>query len=196
MIGGIVLAGGASTRMGRPKAGLAIDRGDTFLSRLTRTLVAAGVPRVVVVSGAQPEAVRDALRLRHRAVRVVPNARWEDGQLTSLLAGLDALDEPRLEGVLVALVDVPLVTRATVETLVAVWRRTRAPIVRPARGAEHGHPVIFDRTLFGELRAADPALGAKPVVRRHADAMLDVEVDDPGAFRDFDTPEEYAAVRR
>lgn len=189
-----MLAAGASTRMGRPKAGLALARGDTFLSRLTRTLLDAGLPRVVVVSGAQPDAVRAALRLRHRGVRLVRNAAWEGGQLTSLLAGLDALDSPRLEGVLVALVDVPLVARSTVAAVVAAWRRTRAPIVRPARGVEHGHPVIFDRAVFDELRAADPALGAKPVVRRHAEAIVDVPVDDPGAFRDFDTPEEYEAV--
>ena len=53
----------------------------------------------------------------------------------------------------------------------------------------------FDRAIFGELRAADPAAGAKPVVRRHAAAIVNVEVDDPGAFRDFDTPEEYEAAR-
>jgi molybdenum cofactor cytidylyltransferase len=66
--------------------------------------------------------------------------------------------------------------------------------VRPARGNEHGHPVIFDRSLFDELRSADPALGAKSVVRAHAAEILNLRIDDPGAFLDIDTPEVYARV--
>jgi len=66
--------------------------------------------------------------------------------------------------------------------------------VRPAHGDQHGHPVIFDRAVFDALRHADPAIGAKAVVReRHAD-ILNVPVDDRGAFIDVDTAEEYRAA--
>ena len=75
----------------------------------------------------------------------------------------------------------------------ATWR-PRAPIVRPVRGEEHGHPVLIDRSLFGALRAADPSTGAKPIVREHVSPAGDVVVDDDGAFIDIDTPEEYARV--
>ena len=93
---------------------------------------------------------------------------------------------------LVTLVDVPLVTAATVEALLAAYRASRAPVVRPARGGRHGHPVIFDRAVFDELRRADLAAGAKTVVQARLDQVLDVPVEDGGAFLDVDTPDDYA----
>ena len=97
-------------------------------------------------------------------VELVQNADWTSGQLSSLLAGLDAVDDPALEAVAVTLVDVPLVRASTVAALLAAWRRSRAPIVRPALGDRHGHPVIFDRATFGALRAAPLGVGAKAVI--------------------------------
>ncbi|MCC7033589.1 MAG: nucleotidyltransferase family protein [Acidobacteria bacterium] len=197
MIGAVMLAAGASSRMGRPKAGLPLGcGGHTVLSMGVHALLAAGVPRVVVVAGAHPEAVRRALRLRDRRVQVVDHPGWAEGQLSSMVRGLDALDDPRLEAVLVTLVDVPMVTPSTVRAIMRAWRQTGAPIVRPARSGEHGHPVLFDRRLFAELRSADPSSGAKPIVRAHASAVLNVPVDDEGAFLDLDTPEDYERARR
>lgn len=200
MVRGVILAAGASSRMGRPKAALPLtDRGDTFTSRLIRTFLAAGMPQVVVVTGAWPDAVRRAAGPADCRVRVIHNPDWEQGQLTSLLAGLGMRSpttrEADVEAAVVTLVDVPLVRPATVATLVRQWRHTRAPIVRPARGDLHGHPVIFDRSLFTALRAADPDQGAKAVVRRHADAILNVPIDDDGAFLDVDTMADYDAIR-
>jgi CTP:molybdopterin cytidylyltransferase MocA len=192
MIQGVILAAGASTRMGRPKAALPLGGGgDTVLSRGVRTLLAAGVPGVVVVVGAAAGDVRSALRVRSRRVRVVENPRWASGQLSSLLAGLESVDQAGLEGLLVTLVDVPLVLPATVRQVVRAWRETRAPIVRPAMGDRHGHPVIFDRAVFDALRAADPAAGAKEVVRARQRDIVNVPVEDEGAFVDLDTPEDY-----
>jgi CTP:molybdopterin cytidylyltransferase MocA len=126
----------------------------------------------------------------------VHNDRWQEGQLTSLLAGLDERPGDDLEAVLVQLVDAPLVASATVLRLLEVWRRDRPPIVRPARGTVHGHPVIFDRALFAELRSADPAVGAKAVVRAHAARIANVPIEDAGAFMDIDTPAEYQNALR
>ena len=191
MIRGLILAAGASTRMGRPKAALPLGGGDTVLSRGVRTLLAAGVPEVAVVVGAAADEVRSALRTRHHRVRVVENRDWQSGQLSSLLAGLDALDDPSLEALLVTLVDVPLVSAETVRLIMRRWRETGAPIVRPASGDRHGHPVIFDRSVFDALRRADRAVGAKAVVQAQADEIVNVPVDDDGAFVDLDTPEDY-----
>ena len=70
-------------------------------------------------------------------------------------------------------------------------RTSGAAVVRPVGESRHGHPVLFGRQVFAELRQADPAVGARAVVRaRRADAV-DVPVDDAGAFRDIDTPEDY-----
>ena len=192
MIPGVVLAGGASSRMqGRPKALLPAGPGrGTFLERIVSTLRAGGVDDVVVVTGHHHEAIvaRTALL---PMVRVVRNPRPEQGQLSSLLAALGVVDHPGVRAMLVTLVDLPLVSAATVRAVLDAYRRTGAPLVRPGRGGRHGHPVVFDRRLFPELRQADPAHGAKPVVRAHEEEGCVVAVDDPGAFTDVDTPEDY-----
>jgi molybdenum cofactor cytidylyltransferase len=191
MFPGIVLAGGKSSRMGRPKALLPIgSTGETFFDRVTRTLIDGGVEEIVVVVGADAEAIRAEARPRS-GVRIVDNPDYEQGQLTSLLAGLRAIDAARATAALVTLIDVPLVSAATVRTLIAVQREHGAPIVRPVSNGRHGHPVIFGRELFAELERADPAQGAKPVVRAHAATMIEVPIEDEGAFTDIDTPEDY-----
>ena len=195
MISAIVLAAGASSRMGQVKAALPLGPGGrTVLSTAVTTLLEAGLPAVTVVAGAHPDAVRGAWPSRDRRVRIIDHSGWAQGQLSSLVAGLNAVDHPQLEGLLVTLVDVPLVTVATVRAVVAAWRKTRAPIVRPVDGPLHGHPVIFDRSVFEELRGADPALGAKSVFAAHLREILDVPVSDSGAFQDLDTPEDYQKV--
>lgn len=191
MIPGIVLAGGRSSRMGRPKALLPIgSSGEIFFDRVTSTLLDAGASEVIVVVGADADAIRAGARPRSR-VRIIDNPDYEQGQLTSLLAGLRALDVSRARAALVTLIDVPLVSAATVRTLIAAQREHGAPLVRPVSNGRHGHPVIFGRELFGELERADPALGAKPVVRAHAGDMIEVPIDDEGAFTDIDTREDY-----
>ena len=206
IVPGVILAGGRSSRMGRPKALLPVDDRDTFVSRLVRTLRAAGVAEVVVVAAADGpvDAIRAALAAVQPAPRIVLNPDASRGQLSSLLTGLEAVDRPDrpdpdrpcIDALLTTLVDVPLVGVATVRALLAAHARSRAPIVRPVRQADaaHGHPVIFDRLLFDALRGADPATGAKPVVRARAAEIENVPVDDRGAFCDVDTPAAYRRV--
>lgn len=201
MIRGVILAAGASSRMGSPKAALSIgDKADTFLARLLRTYVVAGVPEIIVITGSNAEVVRAAAGRVDPRVRFVHNDGWRTGQLSSLIAAIDAplhacrASNRLLEAVMMTLVDVPLVSPDTCRRMMAAWRATRAPIVRPARGDLHGHPVIFDGTLFDELRAANRETGAKAVVRSHAAEILNVPIDDDGAFVDIDTVPEYQAA--
>lgn len=194
MIPALVLAAGKSTRMGRPKAILPIDATDTFLSRIIRVLQQAQVEDVVVVVGEEATAIAEAVERAGLSARLVVNEHFESGQLSSLLAGLRAIDRPGVNAMLVTLVDLPLVSAATVRAVLDRYRLTHAPVVRPVHGDRHGHPVLIDRSLFGAIRAADPSLGAKPIVRAHASAAGDVEVDDEGAFIDVDTPDDYIRV--
>jgi len=194
-IPGIVLAGGKSSRMGRPKALLPIGTsGETFFDRVTRTLLDAGVDDIVVVVGADAEAIRAGVRQPATSVRIVDNPDYEQGQLTSLHAGLRAIEGSGARAALVTLIDVPFVSASTVRRLIAVHRERGAAIVRPVSNGRHGHPVIFGCELFDELRRADPAQGAKPVVRAHAAEMIEVPVDDEGAFTDIDTREDYERI--
>jgi molybdenum cofactor cytidylyltransferase len=194
MIPGIVLAAGKSSRMGRPKSLLPVEPGgESFLDRITRVLLEAGVGEVIVVLGSEASAVRAAVPWEKTArTRLVENPDYEQGQLSSLVAGLRAADRPGVRAVLVTLVDVPLVSAATVRAVLHAYRVSEgAPIVRPARRGRFGHPVIFDRRLFEELRHADPAAGAKLVVRAHSAEAWGVEVPDPGAFISIETPQDY-----
>jgi molybdenum cofactor cytidylyltransferase len=196
MIPAIVLAAGKSVRMGRPKALLPIPPDDTFLTRIVRTLLAAGIDDVVVVVGCRAAEIVDAFAPSTLRARFVENAAYEEGQLTSLIAGLNVVDRPGVAATLLTLVDVPLVSAATVRAVVDRYRLTRAPIVRPTSDDRHGHPLLIDRSLFGALRSADPAAGAKSIVRAHATADGDIAIDDEGAFADVDTPEDYEELIR
>ncbi|OFW02436.1 MAG: hypothetical protein A3I61_13315 [Acidobacteria bacterium RIFCSPLOWO2_02_FULL_68_18] len=198
MVAAIILAAGASTRMGRPKALLADPDGRPFVARLARTFVEAGVRDVVVVTGRDHAVVADALVADRLPVRVVVvnNPDPSRGQLSSLWVGLDAASEPTVEAVLVTLVDVPMVSPSTVRAVVAAWRGSHAPIVRPAVGDRHGHPVLFDRAVFDELRRTPLGEGAKALLRAHADRVVNVPVDDEGCLVDVDTPADYEAMKR
>ena len=192
VIPALVLAAGRSSRMGRAKASLPFDEEDTFLTRIVRTFLEAGVEDVVVVVGHEADAIVSEFPADRLSARFVENRDYDRGQLTSLVAGLGVIDRPGGAAALVTLIDVPFVSAATVRAVIDCYRRTHAPVVRPTSGRRHGHPLLLDRSLFGELRAADPEAGAKPVVRAHASAAGDVAIADEGAFTDIDTPEEYA----
>jgi molybdenum cofactor cytidylyltransferase len=192
VIPALILAAGKSTRMGTAKALLPLGPSDTFLTRIIRTFQQAGVDDVVVVLGHEADAIEASVVARGLSCRFVRNAEYERGQLSSLLAGLRAVDRPGTAAVLLTLVDVPLVAASTVRAVLDRYRQTRAPVVRAIHGALHGHPVLIDRALFDELLTAPPEAGAKPVIRAHVSTAGDVEVSDEGAFLDVDTPEEYA----
>jgi CTP:molybdopterin cytidylyltransferase MocA len=182
--------------MGFPKALLADAGGRSFVARILATLAAAGLTDLVVVTGRDHDAVCEALSAGAVPVppTVVRNPDPSRGQLSSLWVGMDAVRAPAAPGLLVTLVDVPLVEVSTVRTLLDVWERTRAPVVRPARGDRHGHPVIFDRVLFEELRRAPIDAGAKAVLQAHAAQVVDVPVEDEGCLVDIDTPEQYGRM--
>jgi molybdenum cofactor cytidylyltransferase len=191
MIPAIVLAAGRSSRFGRPKALLPSGDGRTFIVRVLATLADAAADGAVVVTRAGDDALIAEVERCAPFARAVVNPDAERGQLSSLLTGLAAVDRPGVRAVLVTLVDVPLVTADTVRRLLAVARSAAAVIVRPDYRGRHGHPVIFPRAFFDDLRSADPSAGAKRVIHDHQDAVRDVEVDDAGCVEDVDTPADY-----
>ena len=195
VIPAVILAAGLSSRMGgRAKALLPLADGRTFIDTIITSFAAAGVDDIVVV-GHEAGAVTDHVASRAPQVRCVRNDDYRQGQFSSLIAGLDAIDRPGVSGMLLTLVDVPRVSPSTIAAVLQRYRAVAPPIVRPVRGAEHGHPVLIDRALFSALRDADPAQGAKPVVRAHVSAAGDVPVDDDWSFRDVDTPDDHARAR-
>ena len=180
--------------MGRSKALLPHPDAGTFVAHAIRQGRAAALDAIFVVGRENDDELRAEVP-RDLATFVV-NPDPERGQLSSLLAGLDAADHPGLAALIVMPVDVPLVSARVIRKLVQHASATESAIVRVVHRGRHGHPVLFKREVFDELRAADPGLGAKAVVRADPRRVLDVEVDEPGVTSDVDTPEDYERLFR
>jgi molybdenum cofactor cytidylyltransferase len=196
MVAAILLAAGESRRMGSPKALLRFPLpggGETtFLEHLLDVFARSKAAPVVVVLGHEPERIRSSVSLG--SARVVVNASWRDGMLSSIRAGLGALDVD-VPGALVHPVDHPAIGPEVVDLLVTHFHETGRPIVLPVHEGRRGHPVLFSRDLFDELREAPDGVGARRVVWDHEGDLLEVEVPDAGVARDVDTPDDYRSFR-
>lgn len=190
-VAAIVLAAGESSRMGRPKPLLPLN-GDTFLGHLLAQLRASRVERTVVVLGHEPGAILEAIP-EVRPLAVV-NADYRLGQLSSFIAGLDAVGDG-VDAVLLCLADHPFVSASLIDELIEAYETTRLPIVIPVYEGRRGHPVLFAARLFHELRSAPRDQGARAVVRAHAAEVLEVATDEAGIVADIDTPEDYERWR-
>ena len=190
VIPAIILAAGRSSRMGRSKALLPhLDGKTTFVAHAVGELRAAGLPVILVVGRHDDDALRAAVV--QLQAEFVSNPDPDRGQLSSLVAGLEVADHTyRAEAVVVLPVDVPLITAAGIRAL-CTRAASGGAILRSASGGRHGHPVLFTREVFDELRHADPALGARSVVRADPSRVVDVEVGEPGVLVDVDTPDDY-----
>ena len=178
--------------MGQPKALLRTPHtGQTFVTQLILTLHQGGLDDVAVVGRPGDVSLQREIAPAQPRVEYLANPSHELGQLSSLLVGLDYADTHHARGVLVVPVDMPLIQAETVRAAVQAFVETGPPILRATYRGRHGHPVIFGAATFPALRSADPALGARAVVREDPARVRDLEVDDPGVLRDFDLPGEY-----
>jgi len=195
VITGIVLAAGASERMGRPKA-LIETEGRTFLTHAVERLGEGGCDEVLVVtpgkgSEAGPAIIRNAAET---GARLVANPRPESEQIDSLRLGLESTG-PDCDAVVVVPVDAPLFSPDTVRHMIAVFRDGEPPVVVPTHREERGHPTLFARSVFEELRSGDLPEGARSVIEAHEEELREVAVEDPAVPRDIDTPEDLEALR-
>ncbi|HZI05073.1 MAG TPA: nucleotidyltransferase family protein [Archangium sp.] len=179
-VGAVVLAAGSSSRLGRPKQ-LLVHEGRTLVRRAAEAAVAAGCEPVVVVLGAQGEAV--GAELSGLRVRTVDNPEWQLGMGRSLRVGVRAL--PEVEAVLVLLCDQLRVDAAHLRALVDTFARTRSPVVASGYEGARGVPALFSRALLPELEALEADQGARKVIVR--DPSRVVEVPLPGGGEDVDT---------
>jgi CTP:molybdopterin cytidylyltransferase MocA len=179
--------------MGRPKAFLRQElTGATFLGHLVGEALAAGLAPVVVVGRVGDDSLEQAAGTS--GARFVANPEAAEGQLSSVLRGLDAVEStgPGLvAGIVVMPVDVPFVTAGVIRALVRAIDVPGVEIARATHLGRHGHPVLFTRAVFDELRRADPSAGARSVVRAVPGRVRDVEVGEAGVTIDIDTPDDY-----
>jgi CTP:molybdopterin cytidylyltransferase MocA len=185
----ILLAAGASTRMGSPKALLDFD-GRTVLERALEAVAGLGTP--VVVLGAAREEIQARVPLG--SVQVVYNEDWERGQTSSLKAGLSSL-APAAAAFLFHPVDFPLVTREEVGRLVEAFLAARDPrkaIFIPSYGMQRGHPVLCRRELAEEFLALPDDAPARTVINFRPQRIAYVDFDRAYILMDMDTPQDYA----
>lgn len=194
MIAAIVLAGGASQRMGAPKALLPF-RGTTFLEAILDAALATGLaPRVVVV-GYDSDKILSHIVLADVVVAVSEAPHL--GPIGSIRAGVRAVLNQPVEGVLVCHVDQPHVRIETMQTLVDTFRRERPAIIVPTYQGRRGHPVLFGRPVFAELWGPSPDRdGARAIVHQDPARVREVSVDDRAVLDDIDTPEAYQKLLR
>jgi CTP:molybdopterin cytidylyltransferase MocA len=173
----VVLAAGAGTRFGEPKAGALLRPNVRFVDAVVETARRAGAHPIVVVGA-------PGLSLPSETIGVSNvNARGE--QIQSLRLGLARLVSVAVGGALAWPVDHPYVGVDSVVAIIEAAKRTRAPIVLPTFEGRRGHPVYFSRDCWQELATVREG-GARTVVHGHAAELLEVQVPDIGVVRDID----------
>ncbi|MEX0799972.1 MAG: nucleotidyltransferase family protein [Dehalococcoidia bacterium] len=191
-VAGVILAAGGSARMGEPKQLLPLD-GRPILQHVIDAAQSSCLGEIVVVLGAEAEAVGAALRLPERA-RTVVNPGFAEGQSTSLRAGLRSLDD-EVEAAAVLLGDQPGVSAELIDRVVAAYRAGGRPVARPVYTTSGsrtvpGHPVVLSRAVWPEVEKLTGDQGARALLARHDDWLLEAPIEgEPPP--DIDTREDY-----
>jgi molybdenum cofactor cytidylyltransferase len=185
MLAAVILSGGASSRMGSPKA-LLPYQGRPFLEHLLEVAAHRQIGARRVVLGAHAEPIAKAINLK--ADEIVINHEWEKGQLSSIQAALRSLPAGT-DGMLLCLIDHPLISSALVQDLIEEFYKTKSPIVLPVYEGRRGHPVIFSASLYDELLHAPMATGARAVVWAHKGEVVEVRTNEEGCVLNLNDPE-------
>ncbi len=187
-IGLILLAAGASKRLGKPKQSLHF-KGETLLRRAVKTALASDCNPVIIILGANAE--KFMREIEKFDVEIVENLNWEKGMGTSIQIGLEELlkIQPEISGVILAVCDQPFVSAQLLNRLIENFRLTNAPIVASSYGDTIGVPALFSRNLFSELISLEADNGAKKIIYKHRDSVVKI-LFEAGAL-DIDTEQDY-----
>lgn len=193
MLAAVILSGGASQRMGSPKA-LLPYQGRPFLEHLLDITRHPKIGTRRIVLGAHAELIADAVRLA--ADEVVINEDWEQGQLSSIQAAIRSLPATT-DGLMLCLIDHPLISADLVNDLVERFCSPQSPrplIVLPVYQGKRGHPVIFSSAVYGELLAAPIEQGARSVVWAHGGEVAEMITSEQGCVLNLNDPETVQRV--
>lgn len=187
---GLVLAAGASTRMGRQKLTLPLQDGTPLVRSVLEKVSAAQLDGITVVVSAEDDAVIAATQAHGNCWQVVRNPHPEQGMSSSLRLGVEMMERGTVDAVIVLLADQPDVSIKVIDELVDVFEKTGKPLVQASYRGQPSHPVLFGRALFGDLMNITGDEGGRTVVQAHKRdrALVDVDGEVPV---DLDTPEAY-----
>lgn len=191
-ISALVLAAGQSRRMGGPNKLLVQIDGKAMVAHVVDMLLTSKVFSITVVTGHQADQVKTALAGRN--VTFVHNPRYGEGLSTTLGAGVAALP-PEADGAIVCLGDMPKLTAAAVDKLIAAYDPVEnRSIIVPTSGGKRGNPVLWGKRYFAEMRAISGDVGARAMIGEHQDQVAEVEIGDRGVLVDIDTKEALDAL--
>jgi molybdenum cofactor cytidylyltransferase len=192
-IAALVLAAGRSTRMGAVNKLIAEIGGKPLVRIAAEQALASHASPVIVVTGHQRERVEGALN--GLPIRFVHNPDYAEGLGSSLKAGIAAVPE-EADGAIVCLGDMPQVSSALIDKLVAAFDPERgALVVVPSIEGRRGNPVVWSRRFFNDLMAIQGDIGARHLIGSYAEAVVEVPVEGDAALVDVDTPESLSAVK-
>ncbi len=194
VVGAVLLAAGKSERMGgRPKPLLELG-GVPLIRRNLVALSGAGVDELAVVTGHRAEEVEDAVR--DFPLTLVRNAAYEEGRMSSVRAGLAALS-PRLDAIVIALADQPLLTAADIVDLIAAYKkREGGSVVVPCVRGERANPVVIAAAIRDDILQGNLNFGCRQWIAEHPEQVSFFESDNSHYLVDLDTPEDLEDFRR
>lgn len=199
MIVAVILAAGTSSRLGRPKQLLQLGN-QTVIEHVVDRVMASCVDRTVVVVGHAEDEIRRVLTSRD--VDIVVNPLFREGQSTSLLAGvahakqLFASDPIGPNAIVMMLVDQPSTQTFVINRVVAEWQRARPPVALAMYGTHRSHPVVFDERVLPELLEVTGDEGARQVLRRYGELVVEIDSGETNLPPDIDTEEAYRLMVR
>ncbi len=185
----IVLAAGASTRLGQPKQLLLLE-GKTLLAQICESALSIENQQVLVVLGAHCEAIKTAIE--HLPIEIIFNEKWSEGMGSSIACGMTHLPK-NTDAVLLLLCDQPFVTPVLLEKILGKWLASDCLIAASAYGGSFGPPAIFDHKLFPELSNLHGQQGAKKIMEKYR-AQLEL-VDFHEGEKDIDTPADLPLLK-
>jgi len=182
----IILSAGFGSRMGRAKALLPIE-GKTFIETIIGNLESAGFASICVVLGFKAEEIKTKLPEK---VDTIINPHPESEMLSSILLGLDFAERDG-NSALIAMVDYPLVKCATYKALAVAHSVAPDLILLPEFEGKTGHPVVFPKSVFGQIRKIPAGFGARLVVQNNPGIVSKIPINDPGILCGINTREDY-----
>lgn len=191
MLAAVILSGGESRRMGSPKALLEF-KGRSFLEHLMDLARHPKIGAMRVVLGANCDAIR--MRLKLDPASLVLNPEWEKGQLSSIQTAIQSLRAIETDGMLLFLIDHPLITATVVGDLIDTFYNSQKMLVLPTHRGKRGHPVIFSSKLYAELLTAPLETGARAIVWKHRDEVLEVPTEEEGVILNLNDRQTFQRV--
>lgn len=183
----IILAAGESKRMGSPKMLLPFS-GSTMLETVLQNVKGAGLKNIIVVLGEKNDKILELVSNAH--VMHCYNDDYKSGMLSSVQCGFRNIPED-FDAALVFQGDQPLISPLSVRSVIEEYISADFGIVIPVFAKKRGHPILIDSKYRDKIEKLDPSKGLRSLASLYPEDVLEVETNDPGILRDFDTYEDY-----